>query len=143
MCTFDEARNRYYKFEGENCTIEMIDKLKKLAKKCIAEMKENAEMYLLLEEEVTHREAETCMLCNGGFGEEKAKRKVRDHDHRTGAYRGACHSSCNINFFQNRYLPVFVHNLRGYDAHLILREAFDVVGKKRESAPSPNPPKSS
>ncbi len=99
--------------------------------------KENTEIYLSLEEEVTHREAETCMLCNGGFGEEKAKRKVRDHDHRTGAYRGACHSSCNINFFQNRYLPVFVHNLRGYDAHLILKEAFDVVEKKERISAIP------
>ena len=25
---------------------------------------------------------------------------------------------------------MLVHNLRGYDAHLILKEAFDVIGKK-------------
>ncbi len=78
------------------------------------------------------------MSCNESFGEEKAKRKVRDHDHRTGAYRGACHNSCNINYYHNRYLPVFVHNLRGYDAHLILREAFDVVEKKERIHAIPN-----
>ncbi len=56
--------------------------------------------------------------------------KVRDHDHRTGEYRGACHNGCNINYYANRYLPIFVHNLRGYDAHLILREAFNVAARK-------------
>ena len=120
MCTFDETRNRYETFERENCTIEMVGRLKELAKECITEMRENTRMILSREEEVTHREAEACMLCNEGFGGTKAKTKVRDHDHRTGAYRGACHSSCNINYVQNRYLSVFVHNLRGYDAHLIL-----------------------
>jgi hypothetical protein len=130
VCTFDKTRNQYYSFEGEQCTIEMVAKLKALAKTCIAEMKENTKMELSEEEELTHQAAETCMLCNGGFGTEKPKWKVRDHDHRTGDYRGACHNSCNINFFQNRYLPVFVHNLRGYDAHLILKEAYDVVDKK-------------
>ena len=91
-------------------------------------MKENAEMYLTMEEETQHREASTCFLCNGDF--EKANPKVRDHDYRTGEYRGACHQKCNINYYSNRYLPVFVHNLRGYDAHLILRQAFEIVGKK-------------
>ena len=32
---------------------------------------------------------------------------------------------------------MFVHNLRGYDAHLILREAFDVVGKKERISAIP------
>ena len=92
-------------------------------------MRENTKMLLSREEEKTHRAAGTCMLCNEGFGE-RGRMKVRDHDHRTGAYRGACHNSCNINYFQNRYLPVFVHNLRGYDAHLILKEAFDIAERK-------------
>ena len=32
---------------------------------------------------------------------------------------------------------MFVHNLRGYDAHLILREAFDVVEKKERISAIP------
>ena len=115
----------------------MIAELKALAVECIAEMRENATMYLSVEEEKQHREAETCSLCNGDFEGDKAFKKVRDHDHRTGKYRGACHNSCNINYFQNRYLPIFVHNLRGYDSHIILRQAFEMVDKKERISAIP------
>ncbi len=133
VCTFDETRNQYLTFEGPKCTVEMIKALQELAADCIKEMRQNTKMCLTTEEESRHRATETCMLCNEGFGE-KGRAKVRDHDHRTGDYRGACHNACNINYFSNRYLPVFVHNLRGYDAHLILREAYDLVRADKISA---------
>ncbi len=106
----------------------MIFKLKEIAKDCIAEMRNNDELYLSKEDEATHREATHCVLCNEDFTASNGK--VRDHDHRTGQYRGACHNKCNINYFQNRYLPIFVHNLRGYDSHIILKQAFEIVEKK-------------
>ena len=47
--------------------------------------------------------------------------RVRDHCHLTGRYRGAAHSDCNLNYkFSNR-IPVVLHNLRGYDSHLIMQ----------------------
>ena len=58
--------------------------------------------------------------------------KVRDHDHLTGKYRGAAHNKCNLKYRWskidplNKYgfrIPVVLHNLRGYDSHLIM-EAF-------------------
>ena len=128
LCTFDDSRNKYYEFRGDDCTTEMIFKLKEIAKDCIEEMRRNTKMYLSVEDETTHREATQCVLCNGDFT--KSNDKVRDHDHRTGQYRGACHNKCNINYFQNRYLPIFVHNLRGYDSHIILKQAFEIVEKK-------------
>ena len=47
--------------------------------------------------------------------------KVRDHCHITGAFRGAAHNKCNLRLQQTFKIPVFLHNFRGYDSHLIVR----------------------
>ena len=59
------------------------------------------------------------LICFKPFSEEK--RKVRDHCHYTGLYRGAAHFSCNLKYKIPNYIPVVFHNLAGYDAHLFIR----------------------
>ena len=39
-----------------------------------------------------------------------------------GKYRGAAHNSCNLNFKNPKYIPIFFHNLSGYDSHLLIKE---------------------
>lgn len=51
-----------------------------------------------------------------------------DHCHLTGSYRGATHSYCNIKFRLPKFLPVFFHNLAGYDAHLFIRKLGEMSG---------------
>jgi len=52
--------------------------------------------------------ATQCYLCSKELYDDDGNFKgVRDHDHRTGDYRGASCNRCNINFYTNRYLPVF------------------------------------
>ena len=48
--------------------------------------------------------------------------KVRDHCYVTGKARGAAHWDCNINLRLTKRVPVILHNLRGYDSHLIFDE---------------------
>ena len=64
--------------------------------------------------------ATKCHICFKPFREKK--RKVRDHCHYSGLYRGAAHSSCNLQYKIPSYTPVVFHNLAGYDAHLSTRE---------------------
>ena len=49
-------------------------------------------------------------------------RKVRDHCHYSGIYRGAAHFGCNLRYKIPSYIPVVFHNPAGYDAHLFIRE---------------------
>ena len=42
-------------------------------------------------------------------------RKVRDHCHYTGKYRGAAHSICNLRYKITKKIPVAFHNGSTYD----------------------------
>ena len=57
---------------------------------------------------------------------------MRDHCHFTGEFHGAAHQHCNLKYKidKKRYkLPIVFHNLRGYDAHLILQKIKRKHGK--------------
>ena len=60
-----------------------------------------------------------CSICARMFDPEKND-KVRDHDHFTGKFRGAAHARCNLQLRKSYKIPVFFHNFRGYDSHLIV-----------------------
>ena len=88
------------------------------------------------EQEASWRAADVCHLCGKGDmtrwqggGKPNASDRVRDHCHVTGAYRGAAHSRCNLKARTCYDVPVFVHNLKGYDAHLLFQEMEKVDGK--------------
>ena len=48
--------------------------------------------------------------------------KVRDHCHYTGRYRGPACNSCNLKYRKPKFIPVFFHNLSGYDSHLFIKK---------------------
>ena len=62
--------------------------------------------------------ASYCWIC----GEELGNDRVRDHCHYTGCYRGAAHNSCNLKYSKPKGVPVFFHNLTGYDSHLFIKK---------------------
>ena len=73
-------------------------------------------------------EKETCTIC-GKFSPKYTK--VRDHCHITGQFRGAAHSKCNLQLKidpDKVKIPVFFHNLRGYDSHLIMQAISKLEG---------------
>ena len=77
-------------------------------------------------EEETFQLSNSCWICDKLF--DAGEEKVRDHCHVTGKYRNADHFGCNTNFKLSKKIPVLLHNLRGYDSHLIIKEIskFDV-----------------
>ncbi|KAK6998843.1 hypothetical protein BgiMline_008450 [Biomphalaria glabrata] len=79
------------------------------------------EMIWTSEDEIQFEKATVCFLCKKAFQKTECKKKVRDHCHYTGAFRGAAHSECNINYRKRNFLPVVFHNLRRYDSHIIMQ----------------------
>ena len=67
-----------------------------------------------------------CLGCEKQFLEEipREETKVPDHSHISGKYRGPAHFRCNRAFRlvkEDWKLPIFFHNGRRFDSHLILR----------------------
>lgn len=119
-----------YIYTGENSAERFIDYV-------LAEAVEIRKIYrkkipmktLTLEQQHSHDNAEKCYMCEESFVYDSMhqnfqnKKKVADHCHVTGAYRGAAHSLCNLQLRinpENARIPVIIHNLKGYDGHLIL-----------------------
>ena len=61
-------------------------------------------MPLTYEENKSNKEQETCHVCEEKLCMDKDdenyknKRKVKDHCHYTGKFRGAAYSKCNLNY---------------------------------------------
>ena len=63
-----------------------------------------------------------CHICNGEFEElGEDNKKVRDHCHLSGKFRGAAHNKCNLQYKIPKFFPVIFHNLSGYDSHLFIK----------------------
>ena len=75
---------------------------------------------IIYEEDKANFETFTnCWICRKDF--EEGEVRVRDHCHFTGKYGGAAHKKCNALFRKSKFVPVFFHNLSGYDAHLFVK----------------------
>ena len=85
--------------------------------KFLANIKEK-KMVFTKENEKQFNMALDCWIC----GEELGNDRVRDHCHYTGCYRGAAHNSCNLKYRKPESVPVFFHNLTGYDSHLFIKK---------------------
>ena len=53
--------------------------------------------------------------------------KVREHNHITKAYRGPAHKKCNDLLRLTKKVPIFFHNLKGYDSKFILQNMGEFV----------------
>ena len=78
-------------------------------------------MKMTEDDKIQHRLCNVCHIC-GESGFSGNNKKVRDHDHLTGRFRGTAHNLCNLTFKEPSFIPVVFHNLSGYDAHLFIRQ---------------------
>ena len=101
-----------------------IESLEKDIKDIYNRFKISKEMVMTPEDEIEYMNSNICHICEGEIFEEvddKNYKKVRDHCHLTGKFRGAAHSKCNLKYRLPKFYPVIFHNLSGYDSHLFIK----------------------
>ena len=142
-CSFDKKENKLDYYKGKDCIDKLCRKLKERAMKII-NYKEKKMILLSDEENQSYKEQEACDICEGKFCTDehdknyKNRRKVKDHCHYTGKFRGATHSISNLNYKVLKYIPIIIHNA-SYDIHFIINQLaekfkgeLDCIGENME-----------
>ena len=111
-------------YRGPGAAYKFIERLIAISKQINEIVKQNKEMIITKTQEHEFKKAMDCHIC----GKNLATDRVRDHCHITGLYRGPAHENCNLQYKYNFEVPIFFHNLKGYDAHLLIRELGNFPG---------------
>ena len=84
-------------------------------------------MPLTDKENRSYEEQELCHICKKKFCKDehdenyRGKKKVKDHCHYTGEFRGTAHSDCNLKYRVSNNIPIVIHNA-SYDSHFIINQ---------------------
>ena len=122
-CSFDKSENKQTYYRGRDCMKRFCADLKEHVTRIT-----NYEMKpmdpLTEDEKESYENQKLCHICEKEFctdNNNKEMRKVRDHCHYTGKYRGGAHSKCNLNYKIVKEIPVLFHNGSVYDYHFIIK----------------------
>ena len=106
------------RYSGEDAASHFMSSLFDIEDSLLEHITTHKMIWMTPEAEISFQRAVICHLCGWALG----VNKVRDHDHITGLYIGAAHNLCNLARKEKKKIPVFCHNLRGYDSHFIIKE---------------------
>ena len=128
----DEFSKPVQVFRGENAVYNFMEKMIEEVEWCKSIIKKHFNKPLVMTEEnkLDFESANYCHICKNRYSEEDIR--VRDHCHITGNYRGSAHQDCNLKLRispTNIQIPVFFHNLRGYDSHFIMQQIGEIAKK--------------
>ena len=115
-----DVTNPLTQYRGSDCVKKFCEHIISEAKRLYNSFPERSMAPLTKSQIKEYKRATKYHICFKPFSEKK--RRVRDHCHYTGLYRGAAHYSSNLKYKIPNYIPVVFHNLAGYNAHLFIRE---------------------
>ena len=84
-------------YRGKDCVEKIVEYIEEEVKRLYATFPQQPMTGLTNVLKREHEAAEKCRICLKEFNEPKNK-KVRDHCHYTGLYRGAAHNNCNLKY---------------------------------------------
>jgi hypothetical protein len=105
---------------NENVAEIMIEQLLSISKELRKRLDSSLPLVMSNEDENRFHVSTTCFLCGLQFTPLDGNEKVRHHSHSSGEFLGAAHNLCNLRAVKTQHIPVFFHNLKGYDAHHIV-----------------------
>ena len=109
-----------------------IESLEEDIKEIYNRFKKPKKMVMTAKDKINYKKATICHICERGIpkeGDDPRFKKVRDHCHLTGKFRGAAHDMCNLKYRLPKFYPVIFHNLSGYDSHLFIKNLGKSEGK--------------
>ena len=119
----------YKVFVGKDCLLDGCKYIHELSKQVYAWNNKYSDVAIkmTLADNIRFNNSLNCFMCDTPFTR-KGVKKVRDHCHLTGTFRGAACQDCNTKMrLKRNVLPVFFHNLRGYDGHLLCEVALGMM----------------
>ena len=123
VCCYDDRLSKPFKmYRGLDSVHKFFTDIFEEEKEILKKLKEfqKTPMSLSEEEKIQHKKATSCYVCECNFTAEN--RKVRDHCHVLGNYRGAACNMCNLGMKMTKIISEIFHNLKGYDSHSLLPE---------------------
>lgn len=116
----DPSKDYLETYRGEDCTEKFVNNLYGKLKSLYEELVLNNyhPMEYTAADKVLFERQKHCHICKRFI----VGKKVRDHDHQTGKFRGAACDECNKKYYLTKEVSVFFHNLSKYDAHLFIED---------------------
>ena len=147
VCCYDDKYSKPVQiYRGENAVYKFMENMLEEVDWCKQTMKKhfNKPLEMTEEDEVDFQKATKCHICDRQYQgdvvdiediediDSNTEIRVRDHCHITGEFRGSAHQDCNLKLQINPdkiKIPVFFHNLRGYDSHFIMQQIGEIAKK--------------
>ena len=133
VCCYDDKYSKPVQvFRGENAVYKFMKNILEEVNWCkrVVEKHFNKPLKMTEENEVDFQKATNCHICDRQYQDKDIR--VRDHCHITGEFRGSAHQDCNLRLQINPEtikIPVFFHNLSGYDSHFIMQQIGEIARK--------------
>ena len=119
--SFDSKEGKHSFYRGKDCIKRFCSKLKEFNY-------EQKEMTPLTSDDIALYQSHW-YICGKAFCYDKKQekrfelyKKVSDHCHFTGKFRGAAHCTGNLRYQVPHEIPVNIHNYSKYNYHLIIKE---------------------
>jgi len=123
--------------EPEEVSKQFILKLESYAQDAYNLLQKNKKNILWKEgEKNKHFQNKNCQNCNTEYTSEN--KRVAHHNHINGEFISSLCNECNLKFQYKPFLPVYLHNLKGYDSHLFVNALYKYGTKGQAVSCIPN-----